>query len=154
MFRRGAILKWLTGVICTQNYDGFVHNYALYLHGETSRFHIIPWDYDATWGIDVNGEKIRHDYVRVEGFNTLTARLLDAQKYKKLYQQLLYDTIQHQFTVKNLIDAVYGYYEQVKKFISKDPYFQYTLDEFNQQPSQILDFISKRNQFIASHLMF
>jgi len=34
-------LKWLTGVICTQNYDGFVHNYALYFHGETSRFHII-----------------------------------------------------------------------------------------------------------------
>ena len=28
-------LRWLAGAVLTQNYDGFVHNYALYRNGET-----------------------------------------------------------------------------------------------------------------------
>ena len=43
-------LRWLAGVIFTQNFDGFVHNYALYHNDETNLFEVIPWDYDATWG--------------------------------------------------------------------------------------------------------
>src|SRR5690606_4857403 len=41
-------LRWLAGAVCTQNFDGFVHNYALYRNGETGKFEISPWDYDGT----------------------------------------------------------------------------------------------------------
>lgn len=42
-------LRWLAGIVFTSNYDGFVHNYALYRNHETGLFEVIPWDYDATW---------------------------------------------------------------------------------------------------------
>ena len=32
MFKK--YLLWLCGMICTQNYDGFIHNYALYRNEE------------------------------------------------------------------------------------------------------------------------
>lgn len=48
-------LRWLAGIVFTSNYDGFVHNYALYRSGETGLFEVIPWDYDATWGRDIHG---------------------------------------------------------------------------------------------------
>lgn len=35
-------LRWLAGVIFTQNFDGFVHNYALYHNDETNLFEVIP----------------------------------------------------------------------------------------------------------------
>ncbi|SPU07725.1 CotH [Bacillus licheniformis] len=50
-------LLWLIGAVYTQNFDGFVHNYALYLNGRTKTFQIIPWDYDATWGRNIHGEE-------------------------------------------------------------------------------------------------
>ena len=43
-------LRWLAGGVLTQNFDGFVHNYALYQNGDTGLFEVLPWDYDATWG--------------------------------------------------------------------------------------------------------
>src|SRR6185312_7800374 len=69
-------LRWLAGAVCTMNNDGFTHNYALYRNSETGLFEIIPWDYDATWGRDVNGDVMEEDYLRIEGYNTLTARIL------------------------------------------------------------------------------
>lgn len=82
-------LRWVAGVIFTSNYDGFVHNYALYRNSETRLFEIIPWDYDATWGRDVNGKMMESDYVPYDGFNTLTARLLYVDTFRKQYQLLL-----------------------------------------------------------------
>ena len=82
-------LRWLAGVIFTQNFDGFVHNYAFYRNGETGLFEVIPWDYDATWGRDVNGEVMREDYLRIEGFNTLTARILNVKTFRHPIQKLV-----------------------------------------------------------------
>ena len=147
-------LKWLAGVICTQNYDGFVHNYALYLNEKTNLFSILPWDYDATWGIDVHGEAMEHDYVRVEGFNTLTARLIDIPRYKKLYKEILQETISRYFTENELKEVVFAYFEQVRQYIKKDPYYRYPLNQFEEEPSKIFDFIAKRKNFIALHLAF
>ena len=62
------IFVGLLGVIFTQNFDGFVHNYALYRNAETGLVEVIPWDYDATWGRDVNGKVMREDYLRITRF--------------------------------------------------------------------------------------
>lgn len=92
-------LRWLDGLIFTQNYDGFVHNYALYRNGDTGLFEIIPWDYDATWGRDVNGKVMEEDYVRIEGFNTLTARILDVSAFRVRYQSLLKKILSNRLTL-------------------------------------------------------
>ena len=73
--------------MCTQNFDGFVHNYALYVNDQ-GRFQVMPWDYDATWGRDIHGEEMAFDYIPVSGFNTLTARLLDIPAFKRDYYAL------------------------------------------------------------------
>ena len=74
-------LRWLAGVVCTQNFDGFIHNYALYRNSETNLFEITPWDYDGTWGRDLHGRKLDHDFVPISGYNTLTGRLLHIYPY-------------------------------------------------------------------------
>ena len=50
-------LTWLAGVVCTQNFDGFIHNYALYQNSKTSGvFEITPWDYDGTSVSNLHGQ--------------------------------------------------------------------------------------------------
>lgn len=58
-------LFWLVGIICMQNYDGFVYNYVFYLNYESGCFELILWDYDVIWGRDVNGKVMEGDYVCV-----------------------------------------------------------------------------------------
>ncbi|MED0660915.1 CotH kinase family protein [Bacillus smithii] len=145
-------LHWLAGIICTQNYDGFVHNYALYRNGETGLFEIIPWDYDATWGRDINGKEMPEDYVRIQGFNTLTARLLDVPSFRKKYQLILKEILEEKYTVENLQPKVEGLYKQIKPYVQKDPYIKDRLDLFEKEPEFILRFIEKRGDYIRNHL--
>ena len=145
-------LRWLAGVVFTQNYDGFVHNYALYRNGETGLFEIIPWDYDATWGRDVNGKIMAEDYVRIEGFNTLTARILDVKTFRFRYKQLLEEVMCHQFTLDYLKPKVEAMYELIRPFVQKDPYVKDRIDQFEQEPEVITNFIKARGNFIRSQL--
>ncbi len=145
-------LRWLAGVILTQNYDGFVHNYALYRNNQIGQFEIIPWDYDGTWGRDVNGKVMEYDYVGIEGFNTLTARLLSVDTYRKQYRDLLEAILLHQFTVENLEPKIYYLYKLLRPYILKDSYEKEYIDEFDQEPSFILQYIKDRRKYIYDHL--
>lgn len=115
-------LRWLAGVVLTQNFDGFVHNYALYQNSDTGQYEIIPWDYDATWGRDVNGEEMRSDYLRMEGFNTLTARILDCKTYRHQYKNLLEDILRNQFTLDYLQPKIESMHSLIRPYVLTDPY--------------------------------
>jgi len=145
-------LRWLAGVVLTQNYDGFVHNYALYRNRKTGRFEIIPWDYDATWGRDVNGKLLAHDYVPIEGFNTLTARILNIASFRKQYQLLLSRLLEFQYTVEHLQPRVEKLTNGIRPFIEKDPYKKSELAQFDREPDVIYNFISNRSKFIKNQL--
>jgi spore coat protein H len=82
-------LRWLLVAVFVGNRDGFVHNYALYRSPETGRFTLIPWDYDATWGVDIHGRRARVDRVPITGWNKLTHRLLANDGCRRRYQQLV-----------------------------------------------------------------
>lgn len=82
----GEYLRWLMVAVFVGNRDGFVHNYALYRSPESGRFWIIPWDYDATWGIDIHGRPARLDRVPVTGWNKLSHRLMALPRYRHLYR--------------------------------------------------------------------
>lgn len=146
-------LSWLVGIICMQNYDGFVHNYALYRNHDSGRFELIPWDYDATWGRDVNGKVMEGDYVRAQGFNTLTARLLAVDGIKKHYIQKMNNVLNNQFTVEYMKPIVYQMHEELKPYILKDPYVKRNIEQFYEEPAFILSFIKDRTTYIKNNLL-
>ncbi|MEK5521714.1 CotH kinase family protein [Heyndrickxia sp. FSL W8-0423] len=145
-------LRWLAGVVLTQNYDGFVHNYALYRNGETGLFEMIPWDYDATWGRDVNGREMSEDYVRINGYNTLTARLLSVKTYRKRYQTILKEILEHQFTIDFIKPQVEQLYTLIRPGIKKDPYKKVHLERFETEPNYIYRFIELRKNYLTANL--
>ncbi|WP_285769393.1 CotH kinase family protein [Peribacillus sp. SI8-4] len=145
-------LRWLAGVIFTQNYDGFVHNYALYRNGDTGLFEIIPWDYDATWGRDVNGEVMEEDYVGIEGFNTLTARILDIREFRLRYQRLLKEIMDTHFNVARMKPIIFGMHDQLSPYVPNDPYIRVNKAIFDNEPDFILKFIDDRAKYIRSQL--
>lgn len=146
-------LRWLAGVVFTQNYDGFVHNYALYRNGDTGQFEIIPWDYDATWGRDVNGRYMNEDYVRIEGFNTLTARILDVPRYRKKYKSLLEQIMLHQFTTEYMNKKIDRLVSDIRPYLLLDPYEKEKIVQFEQEPEFISQYIQARTKYIKSKLI-
>jgi spore coat protein H len=145
-------LRWLAGVIFTQNYDGFVHNYSLIRNKETGLFEVSPWDYDGTWGRDVNGKIMEYDYVRIEGFNTLTARILDIAAFRKEYRSIIEDILAKEFTVDFMKPKIEILYEQLRPYVLKDPYIQHQISKFDQEPEFILNFIKDRSRYISENL--
>ncbi|GIM45196.1 inner spore coat protein H [Collibacillus ludicampi] len=145
-------LRWLIGVICTQNFDGFIHNYALYRNNETGLFEMIPWDYDATWGRDCNGKIMEYDYVPIEGYNTLTARILDVSSFRMRYKQLLEEILETQFTVAALEPKVISMYTALRPFVLLDPYKQKDIRKFDTEPEFILKFVADRNRYLRECL--
>lgn len=79
-------LLWLMVAVFVGNRDGFMHNYALYRNPDTRRFSVIPWDYDATWGMDIHGRAARLDRVPALGWNRLTERLMATAAYRRRYK--------------------------------------------------------------------
>ncbi|MGE6630919.1 CotH kinase family protein [Bacillus sp. NPDC077027] len=142
---------WLIGVVCTQNFDGFVHNYALYVNN-TGHFHVLPWDYDATWGRDIHGEEMEHDYIPASGFNTLTARLLDIPSFKTSYYTLLNNVLNTHFTVERLYPVITLWHESFEKFIEKDPYLKEKKNVLQAERDLIKKYINKRRRYLQNEI--
>ena len=145
-------LRWIAGVIFTANYDGFVHNYALYRNGDTGLFEVIPWDYDATWGRDVNGKRMAADYVPIEGFNTLTARILDVDRFRKDYFKFLVETMNHQFTTGYLIPKVEKLLLLIRPYVLQDPYKKQAIEKFDRELEVITTYIEERRDYLSRKL--
>ncbi|WP_301171887.1 CotH kinase family protein [Brevibacillus nitrificans] len=145
-------LLWLCGAVCTQNYDGFIHNYSIFRNEETGLYQMIPWDYDATWGRDWNGEIMEYDSVPIEGYNTLTARLLDVLEIRHQYRRIMEEVLETKFTVKAIEPMVENLYKQLNPYISLDPYKKKSIALFNSEPELILRFIENRNNYLRKHL--
>ncbi|PLS09684.1 spore coat protein [Neobacillus cucumis] len=146
-------LTWLAGVVCTQNFDGFIHNYALYLNSETNTFEITPWDYDGTWGRDLHGKLLEYDFVPITGYNTLTGRLLHFGHFKKKYMDILSSILDNEFTVETQADIVSDLFEWLKPYIHLDPFLNRTSEALDEEKDVICHFIQKRNSFLKEQLI-
>lgn len=145
-------LRWLAGVVCTQNFDGFIHNYALYYPRETGLFELIPWDYDATWGRDIHGRMLAYDYIPIEGYNTLTARILDVPAFRKQYKMLMRKILNHQFTLEQLMPVINMMYDQLRPYVDQDPYKGNYSGRFEKERHVISQYIKQRNRYLKQHL--
>lgn len=140
-------LKWLAGVVCTQNFDGFIHNYALYENSLTKRFEISPWDYDGTWGRNLHGEPMEHTIVPITGYNTLTARLLDNEEFKKMYQNTLLTILENQFTPTHMQPKIEKIQSELLPYLKK-----LNRAKFLDEKQYILKFIENRRQYLYEQL--
>ncbi|NLY81019.1 MAG: spore coat protein [Lysinibacillus sp.] len=147
-------LRWLAGVVCTQNFDGFIHNYALYHNSKTQLFEITPWDYDGSWGRNLHGEPFELEYVPISGYNTLTARLLEISKYKQIYYDVLKNILQEQFVPPKIQPHIEEIQSKIISFIDLDPYIHHKKESVISEKEYILNFIENRNQFLINQLKF
>ncbi len=145
-------LRWLAGVVCTQNYDGFIHNYALYKRSDTGLYEMIPWDYDATWGRDIHGDIMEFDYTPITGFNTLTGRIMDTPVFRERYYHLMKDILDREFTEEYQRPRIEAMYESIAPYVEKDPYLQKSLHHFYDEPTVIYNYINGRNRFLRDQL--
>jgi spore coat protein H len=148
----GQYFRWLTGVICTQNFDGFIHNYALYHNGATNLIEISPWDYDGTWGRDLHGRPIEYDFIPITGYNTLTGRLLNFSYFKKIYSEILSKTLKDEFTVSVQGPIIDELFRSLTPYISLDPYIKSSEEVFEKEKTVILNFIQQRNAYLNQQL--
>ena len=145
-------LTWLTGVVCLQNFDGFIHNYALYWNSETRLFEISPWDCDGTWGRNRHGEILDHDYIPIEGYNTLTARLLHISAIRSLYKKTMINCLTNYFTKEQQSPIIYAFLNELKLWVEKDPFMHGRESIFHSEPEFILEYIKKRNEYLSSQI--
>lgn len=145
-------LRWLAGAICTQNVDGFIHNYALYRNRESSLFTIIPWDYDASWGRNVNGNIQAHTRLPIEGYNTLTARILDVATFRSAYCDLLRTIFRDHFTVSVLEPEIEQLQQLLLPVLHLDEAKKNNRAIFQDEKEYIKTFIQNRRAFLMDNL--
>lgn len=146
-------LRWLAGVVCTQNYDGFIQNYALYHNSGTALYEMIPWDFDGTWGRDCHGREMACDYFPIEGANTLTGRILDIQEFRKRYRIVLEEILETRFIPEFLEPMIIDWHQALEPHVARDPYKQKNLEKFKEEPAYIIKFIRGRNRYLRSKLI-
>ncbi|MFK9093689.1 CotH kinase family protein [Bacillus salipaludis] len=146
-------LTWLACVVCTQNFDGFIHNYALYRNGETGLYEITPWDYDGTWGRDLHGKPLDHDFVPITGYNTLTGRLLHFPHFKKKYHDTLTSILENDYTVETQSGNIDELFQTLKPSLHLDPFIKTSVETLDQEKEFIMNFIQKRSAFLKQHMM-
>ena len=145
-------LKWLAGVVCTHNFDGFIHNYALYRNGKTKTYEITPWDYDGTWGRNLHGRRLEYDYIPITGYNTLTARLLHYPIIRKRYREILMEILRSPFTVDGQYDKICDIFNTLIPHLHKDPFINLTEKDLDAEKEIILQFIRNRNAYLTQKL--
>jgi spore coat protein H len=144
--------KWLAGVVCTQNFDGFIHNYALYQNGDSKLYEMTPWDYDGSWGRDLHGEPLDFHFVPITGYNTLTARLLHFPAFKKKYREILSSILENDFSVEVQKDILDDLFQSLIPNIHLDPFVKISEEGLENEKKFIFKFIQNRNTYLTRQL--
>ena len=106
----------------------------------------------CTWGRDVNGKVMEENYLRIVGFNTLTARILDVKAFRQQYKNLLQHILNNQFHVNYLKPKIQNMHALIRPYVQKDPYKKDDMLLFDEEPAYIVDFIEARGNYIRRKL--
>jgi spore coat protein H len=145
-------LTWLMLAVFVGNRDGFVHNYALYLEPQQRRFRIIPWDYDATWGIDINGRPARVDRVPLTGWNKLTYRLMTTGRFRKMYKERFQEALAGSLSSADLVARIDKLAAEISPYIGKDQQRHGHSRAFPSAVSRLKRWMEKRRTLLTQEL--
>jgi spore coat protein H len=103
---------WQRVLTFAMEQDGYTKNYYLYhdvkaLEGEEeSRFRIVAWDTDATWGISWDGETVEGTESDWHGTDAFAPRLFSIDHYKDLYFTDYAAALNTTFSVETLHEKI------------------------------------------------
>lgn len=145
-------LRWLACAVLTGNYDGFEQNYTLYEGGSRSVYRMMPWDYEGTWGRNCYGRPCETDLVRIQGYNSLTRKLLGFSGWRKQYQSILRNLLETEFTEHALMPQVKAMHYSIAPAIAIDSTRKWDYNVFAGEPGYIREYIKDRRAVVLQEL--
>jgi spore coat protein CotH len=121
-----GFLKFMAVTAIVANFDSFHggHNYFLYLHPETNKFHFIPWDLDlALGGFPMLGAAEQMDLSLTKpyaGQSKLANRLMANKEYADKYRQVLKEVVPLCFAKEKLLTEIAVIEKMVKPLIERE----------------------------------
>lgn len=164
-----AFLKYMAATAIVANLDSFFtlgHNYCLYLHPETNRFHFIPWDVDLSMGnfaLFGNADQ-QMDLSLTKpygGQSRLADRVMANKAFADRYQQIVRELVPVCFAKENLLAEIALLERVVKPLIEKEQKAVAARKdgagvgppgEFGSSPPDLKKFVEKRSESIAAQL--
>lgn len=167
-----AFLRFMAVTAIIANCDSFHggHNYCLYLHPETKKFHFIPWDLDLALGgfpmLDAAEQmdlSLTKPYV---GRSNLADRLMVNKQFADKYHQVLKEVAQLCFAKEKLLTEIAAIEKVVKPLIEKEMTAVAARKEnafglggspgdmgrFGHSAADLKAFVEKRSESIAAQL--
>jgi hypothetical protein len=166
-----AFLKYLAVTAAVSNLDSFFtngHNYCLYLHPGTNKFHFIPWDVDLSLGnfpiFGTPEQQMDLSLTRPYVANRLADRLMADRRIAEKYQAVLKEVVPLCFDKEKVLREVAAIEKVVKPLIEKEEKAAAARKEngfglgmpgggpFGRQPPDLRSFVEKRSESIAAQL--
>jgi spore coat protein H len=165
-----AFLKFLAATAAVSNLDSFFtigHNYCLYLHPETNKFHFIPWDVDLSLGnfplFGTPEQQMDLSLTKPCTANRLADRVLANREFAERHRAILKEVLPVCFDKEKLLKEVAAVEKTVKPLIEKETKAVAARKEnggfgmpgpgpFGRQPPDLRQFVEKRSESIAAQL--
>ncbi|MBN2600852.1 MAG: CotH kinase family protein, partial [Candidatus Marinimicrobia bacterium] len=170
------VLKYFAINILTGSWDDYrflQNNYYLYYEPIVDKFHLIPYDYDNTFGIDWFGI----DWSNIDPYNYPVndesgrplLQVLDVPEYRNLYTHFLEYYSEHVFDMAILNDRIDSLEELITVSAEADSYrtldYGFTVSDFHRSFSSspehgdhvkmgLKEFIGQRNISLQSQLQY
>ena len=122
-----AFLTFMAATAVVANLDSFftiAHNYCLYLHPETNKFHFIPWDVDLALGnfpiFGTPEQQMDLSLSKPYAQNRLADRLMANKAFADRYQEILKEVVPRCFNTEKLFAEIATIEKTVKPLIGKE----------------------------------
>ena len=161
-----AFLRYMAVTALEVNMDSFFtlgHNYCLYLHPETKKFHFIPWDLDRTFAnfpIFGTAEQLMDlSITKPHPQNRLADRLLAIQEYEKRYRRIVKEIATTTFTSARLLKELEVFETTTADIRARDQKAAAARREGGPggfgpfgRPPEVKTFVEKRAESVAAQL--
>jgi len=160
-----SFLRFMAASAVVANMDNFFtlgHNFCLYLHPETHKFHFIPWDVDrALANFPVFGsaqEQMNLSLTKPYATCKLAERLMTVPGVSEKYKTALQDVCTKAFDKESVLKSLKALEELVKPQMEKDAKAVSARREqaggfnFGPPPPELKMFVEKRAESITAQL--
>ena len=122
-----AFLRFMAVTALEVNMDSFFtlgHNYCLYLHPDTNKFHFIPWDLDRTFAnfpIFGTPEQLMDlSITKPAQQNRLADRLMAIKEVRGRYEEIVKEIAAVAFSKKRLMDELNSFEAATKDILVRE----------------------------------
>ncbi len=163
-----AFLKYMAATAVVANLDSFFtlgHNYCLYLHPTTNKFHFIPWDVDLSLGnfvmMGTADQQMDLNLSKPYAQNRLADRLMANKEFAEKYQHVLKEVVPICFAKEKLLQEIESIEKVTKPLLEKEVKAVAARKEgaggfggpgFGAPPPDLRKFVEKRSESIAAQL--